>query len=861
MKTLLSCSKSVRYVVILICCMRSITAFAMDFVVNQDNHYAYFNVNSYLSYYEDFNKSETIESVLGIENWTKNNTGKVLNFGFVDYPVWVRFPADMDQPKGHDWHLVIPYPLLQHANVYLVSESSRRVLWRTSLKATLQKKDNLRSHHINFSLPKIEEKGAYFYLKASSNTSLQLPLELWDRNYLIVQQNVETLLWGLYFGVVFALMLYNSFLFLSMRDSTYAYYVFTLLSILFLMLSISGLGNRYVWSNPQLTYYSLPISASMTSFGLLAFCLSFLKAENIRPVVRIFMQALAPLCLLAAVFVTYMPEFGAVLTGWLGAFTIVLVMAAGISALLNGQVIARYFVIATTCFSVGAIVYIANVFGVLPSSRLTNHGIQAGSALEALLFSFALAHRIKEERRQKLIAMEKMEMAQRTIVQVQNQALQQALHDPVTRKPNESLLSNRVNELISEEQRIDTFALVLMSFPQIKQIASSMGRRLSEDVLESVIARLEHELSNNIQTLTVEKSPNSNVAVEEFGSVIVICKIGEGYRSVNDFVGQLVNLYESAIQIGETSIQVDAFCGIASYPKHGDRADLLLQHASAARDFGLRTGEAITIYSSEIDTFGRRRLALVGALSQAVRDEELELYLQPQFECVSQNLVGAEVLLRWTSEKFGTVSPAEFIEIAEEAGLMAQITRYVIDEAFSILHALHSSSFPIKLSINLSIHNLTEPKFVRLVVLLAEKHMINLADVVFEVTETAMSKDMDTVVQTLHQLAAAGCSISLDDYGTGYSSLAYLSQLPINELKIDRAFVSQMERMDSNYRIVENTVKLARALQIETVAEGVENQKTLNSLLRIGCNRVQGFHFAKPMPVSQFREWILRRAC
>ncbi|MCG8535385.1 MAG: EAL domain-containing protein, partial [Pseudomonadales bacterium] len=286
----------------------------------------------------------------------------------------------------------------------------------------------------------------------------------------------------------------------------------------------------------------------------------------------------------------------------------------------------------------------------------------------------------------------------------------------------------------------------------------------------------------------------------------------------------------------------------------------LLQHASAARDYGLRTSEQLTVFSSEIDTFGRRRLALVGALSQAIKDKELQLYLQPQFDCISQELVGAEVLLRWTSEQFGVVSPVEFIEVAEEAGLMSPITAYLVDEAFAILNGLHVSDLRIKISINLSTQNLTEPKFVPFVIDTAEKYMINLSDVVFEVTETYMSEDMETVIETLNQLASAGCGISLDDYGTGYSSLSYLSQLPVNELKIDRGFVSQMERNENNYRIVENTVKLARALQIETVAEGVENQQTLRSLVRLGCNRVQGFHLAKPMPVSQFREWVLRRA-
>lgn len=832
----------------------------MEVALSQYDEYSYYNVSAFLSYYEDQNDSETIESIVTKTQWTKNTTGKVLNFGFVKYPVWIRFPANVQHDDAQQWHLVIPYPLLQHADVYLISDNSGDILWNSDLQKAFHDPRSLRSHHINFALPDINKENLSFYLKVKSNTSLQVPLEIWARDYLIMQQNVETLLWGLYFGIIFALVFYNSFLFVSMRDQTYAYYVFTLVSVMMLMLSLSGFGFRYVWDSPTVTEYMLPISAAASCFWLLCFCVSFLQPKNIKAPIRMAIQILAVFAVLIMLFVAYFPENGAVATGWVGALTIIVVLAAGVSSLYSGQVIARYFVIATASFGLGAIIYIANIFSVLPSSRITNHGIQAGSVLEALLFSFALAHRIKEERRQKLIAMEKMEAAQRTIVQVQNQALDQALHDPVTRKPNESFLINRVNDFIAEEQGADDFALVLISFPQIKQISSSMGRRLSEEVFESVMSRLNDELNNDIQSIAVEHDTNSYVAVEDFGSLVFICKNGEGYRPLNDFVGHLIQLYDSALQIGETSIRLDAYSGIALYPIHGGRADLLLQHASAARDYGLRTSEQLTVFSSEIDTFGRRRLALVGALSQAIKDKELQLYLQPQFDCISQELVGAEVLLRWTSEQFGVVSPVEFIEVAEEAGLMSPITAYLVDEAFAILNGLHVSDLRIKISINLSTQNLTEPKFVPFVIDTAEKYMINLSDVVFEVTETYMSEDMETVIETLNQLASAGCGISLDDYGTGYSSLSYLSQLPVNELKIDRGFVSQMERNENNYRIVENTVKLARALQIETVAEGVENQQTLRSLVRLGCNRVQGFHLAKPMPVSQFREWVLRRA-
>ncbi|MEJ2680385.1 MAG: EAL domain-containing protein [Gammaproteobacteria bacterium] len=826
---------------------------------DQNQEYTYYDVNEFLSYHEEFGQPETIDSVVHEESWTPNSTGEVLNFGFVDHPIWVRFPLAFDLDANQSWHLVIPYPLLQYADVYVLS-ADQRVLWHESLRTARRDHKTLFSYQTNFSLPDAIEPGAFVYIKASSNTSLQLPLEIWNRDYLIIQQNVETLLWGLYFGLMLALILYNNFLFISLRDPTYIYYVFTLISVMMLMLTISGFGNRYVWRDPEVTLSALPISAYLVSFWLLCFCISFLKPENITPWIRVSMQVLAGLIVVASAYVFFFPERGAFTAGWVGALAVFLILFAGMTSWLKGQVVARYFVLATASFGVGSFLYIANVFGALPSSKITNHSIQAGSVLEALLFSFALAHRFKEERRQKLAAMKKIESAQRMIVKMQDQALQQALHDPVSRKPNEYLLSQMVSELIVSANGVNTFALILMNFPQIKQIAASMGRRLAEEVFVSVIVTLEEKLRDNDWAFLVEPSTNSFVSVQEFGSVVVVCKASGHESVIREYVKYLIRLYDSALRLGDVSVQLDVCCGVSMYPRHGDRADLLLQHASAAWDYGQRLSERMTVYSTEIDAFVRRRLALVGALSQAVKDKKLILYFQPQFDCLTQFMTGAEVLLRWNSDQFGLVSPVEFIEVAEEAGMMSYITRYLVDEAFSMLKEMNDGEPPIKLSINLSTQNLTESNFVEYVLAKAEQHSIDLSHVVFEVTETCSSENMDKVIKTLDQLGAVGCCISLDDYGTGYSSLAYLSQLPVNELKIDRSFVSQTDRSVSDYQIVENTVKLARALQIETVAEGVENLKTFELLMELGCNRVQGFYFARPMPMSQFRKWLGHRS-
>ena len=822
--------------------------------------YEYYSLNAFTSYQVDHAKNMLAEDIIRNSEWVRNTSGDVMNFGFVDYAVWVKFNLDMDEYGKRNWHLVIAYPLLQHVNVYIFDPQSRDLLWQTDLQTVKADPTTFRSHNLNFPIPENINGNVEVLLRVASNTSLQIPIELWTVEYLVSRQNMEALFWGVYFGVIVALLLYNCFLFISMADVTYAYYVMTLVSLVALMLSISGLGGRYFWEDDALTHYVLPVSACVTLFWLLCFSLSFLKENSLGFVLRQILRGMCVINLVVVVYVIYVPEKGAFLAGCVGAVSMFLVLAAGISALLSGVEIARYFVCATAAFVCGTALYLANIFGFVEPSQFTNHAFQGGSMLEALLLSFALAHRIKEERRHKLIAMEKMKAAQHAIVQVQEQALQQALHDPITKYPNDSLLLNRLSELIDHRSGYDSFALAIMYFPQFKEISSSLGRRLAEDLFAQVTSRLNHELSSDIQAIAVEKTERFYIAVPEFGSVAFLAKVGEGYRSMHDLVGHAMLLHETAFEVGGTTTRLKAQCGVATYPKHGDRADLLMQHASAARDYGFRASESITIYSSDIDAFGRRRLAIVGELLNAIRIRELDIYLQPQFDCRGNRLTGAEVLLRWHSEKFGVVSPVEFIEVAEEAGLMPELTRYVIEESFSLLHSFNEGGYILTLSINLSVKNLMEAKLISFVTNTAELHMVNLADIVFEVTETSSSENFETVIENLNQLASTGCSIALDDYGTGYSSLAYLSRLPVHELKIDRSFISQMSRTDSDYRIVENTVKLARALQIQTVAEGVEDQETLSAVVRLGCDRVQGFFLAKPMPVSQFRDWVLRRA-
>jgi len=824
------------------------------------HHYDYINLNSYASYYVDKGKSDNLDDALRQRGWIRNTSGRVLNFGFSKFAVWLRVQIDLDEYDAEDWYLAMPYPLLESVDVYLLRPGSRNVIWQSTLADARHDANAFRSHNVDFSLPQDLSGEITLLIRVQSTTSMQIPLELWSVQYLVSRQNMEALIWGTIFGVILAFMAYNAFLYFAMRDVTYGLYLLNLVSRVLLIFSISGLGARYVWHDHNLTHFITPVAACMAQFWLLCFSLRFLAGNRLRPGLAHAMRIMAVLNVIGAVYVGLWPDNGAFLVSCVGSVSLILVLVSGVSCQWAGLKIARYFVIATAAMVTGTFTYFANVFGMLEHSQFTNLALPVGSMLEALLFSLALAHRLKEERRHRLIALEKVKLAQQTIVQVQEQALVQALHDPITEFPNDALLLNRLNELVDRDSECDAFALAMIYFPDFRNISTSLGRRLSEDLFRQLSERLNEALAGEAQSLAVEKSARFYVAVPEFGSVAVLIRMGVGNRSVVDYANHILRLNENAIELEGTATRLTAQCGIAMYPKHAERADLLMQYASAARDYGARDSEPVTVYSTEIDIFGRRRVAIVGELAHAIRVRELEVYLQPQFDCLDSRVVGAEALLRWNSEKFGVVTPTEFIEVAEDVGLIAELTRYVIDESFRLLHSFNEIGQHLTLSINLSVLNLLDPKLVTYITAMAEVHHINLKEVVLEITETSSSNNFETLVENINQLSAVGCSIALDDYGTGYSSLAYLSRLPIQELKIDRSFISQMTRNDSDFRIVENTVKLSRTLQLQTVAEGVEDQETLNAVIQMGCNRVQGYYLSRPMPVAQFRDWLLRRA-
>ncbi|MEP1217414.1 MAG: EAL domain-containing protein [Marinobacter sp.] len=827
----------------------TLTASGKELTVQEGS--GHYRLNSHIEYLLEGELS--LGQVLQQNQWQQKHDDSVLNLGFTEQSVWLRTSLDIPEPLSRQWYLVIPYPLLEEVDLHIVRGNQRPAIYHTSRQETENSRTQTHSYQVALPLPRDLTGQVDLLLRARSATALQVPVELWPEDRLLLRFSMESLYWGAYFGVLGALVIYNLFLFLSLRDLAYGYYVLYIGSIGLLMLCISGAGSAWIWGGqPLLPRYALPVSTALASLSALMFARSFLKWQDISSRWDRSMGIAAGLAGVLIVYTWIDPINGSMFAGLLGALVIVLLIAVGLAGLRAGVVIARYFVLAWTTFAIGASLYLLSVFDLLPVNLVTTHAVQVGSAAEVLLLSFALAHRIKDERARKLAALRKQQMAERQVRDLELQSLEQAMHDSTTRMPNASLLNQQLQTMMRQNKRV---ALALVHYPQIKDIASSMGHRLAEEMLCQLMNKLNHTLAGLDGVVCLESRQHAYIAIPEFGSAAFVIDLDLLDGPLEPFVAQMVGNHEISVHAVRLPVFMNLHCGVAIAPEHGDSTEILYQHASAARDRSESSKVPVQLYNNEISDFARRRLDLVTALPPAIKAGELELYLQPQMNSTGQALVGAEILLRWDSPRFGPVPAGEVIEIAENAGLMDLLSRYIVARAWRIMQVLQERQLPITCSINLSVQNLTNSHFVSYALAGIREHALPMNRVIFEVTETSMMHNMDAVIGSLLRIANSGCHIALDDFGTGYSSLAYLSRLPIHELKIDGCFISQMVSSQNDLGIVQNTLKLARTLNLEAVAEGVEDNNTRELLSNLGCHRLQGYLFAKPMPLEKFCDW------
>ncbi|OWY63529.1 hypothetical protein B7486_52585, partial [cyanobacterium TDX16] len=426
----------------------------------------------------------------------------------------------------------------------------------------------------------------------------------------------------------------------------------------------------------------------------------------------------------------------------------------------------------------------------------------------------------------------------------------QALHDALTGLPNRALLTDRLQQAVATARRTEEgVALLVMDLDQFKEVNDALGHHHGDLLLVEIARRLEGTIR--------ECDTIARLGGDEFAVLLTVDADEAGAIAVASKVARAL---EQPFFIDELSLQTNASIGIALYPDHAADAEELVRRADVAMYNAKRGTPTFTVYAAEHDRSSVRRLTLLGELRRAIDLDELVVYFQPTIDLRSGRAVRAEALVRWQHPEHGLMGPGEFIELAEVSGMIQPLTRWVCERSMLEAREWVDAGFDLGVSVNLSVRNLYDPDLVPwLRSALAEsglpEHLLTL-----EITESEVMEDPLVAHEVLGNLRAMGVSTSIDDFGTGHSSLAYLKHLPIDEIKVDRSFVGGMGSDASDATIVRSIIDLGRNLGLGVVAEGVEDDETLHRLADLGCDRAQGFVIGRPMPASSLRAHLHRQA-
>ncbi|MDP2560676.1 bifunctional diguanylate cyclase/phosphodiesterase [Psychrobium sp. 1_MG-2023] len=424
-------------------------------------------------------------------------------------------------------------------------------------------------------------------------------------------------------------------------------------------------------------------------------------------------------------------------------------------------------------------------------------------------------------------------------------ARQRGNYDQLTELPNEQLCNENLSGLIAQASASgDDLAFITLDIHHLRSINNTFGHSVGNQLLVEIAKRLR----------TLETASTSVYHFQ--GNEFVILKECHDHQEAIGITEQIFQAITLPFRISEYDIEVSGAIGVATAPFDGSDLDTLRKKSHIAL-YNVSSDLGYQFFEQEMASIAAARYQLAKALKQAIKNQEFELYYQPKVDLTDGDVIGAEALIRWNRPDFGMVSPDVFITLAEESGLITEITRWISLEATKACKEWHNLGFPhLSIAINLSVSDFKRGNLPQLIFKALNQAGLAAHFLELELTESMLIDDINHIQTQVQELHNKGISFAIDDFGTGYSNLGYLTKFNVSTLKIDQSFVRQVNESEHDYHIIKAIIQMSESLGIINVAEGIEDEKTMNKLANLNCQIGQGYLWSKPLPADQFIQFL-----
>ncbi|WP_166264666.1 EAL domain-containing protein [Marinobacter caseinilyticus] len=790
------------------------------------------------------------------DQWQWIPTGSA-TFGITPSTYWLRFSVRNQTRQNLNLIAELAYSQLDDVTFYVFSGNNKiREFATGDTRPFYPREVDHPNMLLRFTLAPEQLKTLYVRVKTAG--SMIVPLKIWRENQFFGAAANEQKLHFFYYGCLTVIILINLAVFLTLREKLYLYYALAIAGYLLFFTSIKGYSFQHFYpQSPLLHARALLVSMPILALFSVLFCREFLRIKSHSPKLDIAIRAMIcfeVLNFLSALVLSY--NASVMLSSISALFFFSLLFVAGPITWAAGVRAGAFFTIAWTPLTIGVLATAGRALGFFPENFVTEYAMQIGSGLEAFILTVALADRLYREREHKIEAQADSLRKEKARNDAHNKLTEAMTHDPVTKLPNR----NRFEWMVNQQLQLEPdghFMVGVARVTRLDEINRTLGLTHSEQLLNRVAEQMKALAARlpGIQSVCDDRGRVEQVyqlSGDCFGLLVDAHKVGDNFTSLN----KALQLLSEPMLLKNLAIDLHPKFGAASYPMHGDNAALLIRNAHVGMEITPHGRFETGYYSKNYDIYSESRLTLMSDLREALYNNHTELHYQPKVCLTNGRIVGLEALIRWHHPERGWVCPTDFIPLAEETGVITQLTRWAIEHGIRDLAELLHDNPTLDVSINISARDLASRELTSLIAATLTQHRVEAARLTVELTETAAMEDPEKGLVALQKLADIGLRISIDDFGSGYSSLSYLKQLPATEIKLDRSLIIDLCTSESSKVIVETAINMSHSLGYSVVAEGVEKAETAHMLKQLGCDKLQGFWLCHPLPMQDLKPWL-----